>query len=534
MTRALFSFWLTAALMGCGTAPKAPNRWNVLLVSVDTLRADHLSSYGATGIRTEASDRLASEGVLFEDVTTVSPTTLPAHASLFTGLTPVAHGVRDNVGFTLRGDVPTLASQLKANDYETAGFVGAFVLDSRFGIARGFDVWDDELGASADGLEAGIVAQRRGDAVLDSAFRWLDGRSEGESPFFAFVHFYDPHTPYESPGDDDRARYRGEVAYTDSLVGKLLDGIEERGLASRTLVVLTSDHGESLGQHGELTHGLFVYEATLRIPLILRFPGAPAGKRIPGLARILDVTPTILDLLGLPPLRKAGGQSLVARIEGKPLSEPVAYAETFVPRFHYGWSELRAVRRGRHKLVLAPRPELFDLEEDPEETRNLVEEEVALARSLEDELRELLNRESGPIEPSPVDTETRRKLEALGYTSAAAPEGGLADPKDRIDLYLALNDTTLESLEPGDDGFEDALALLERVLGNEPTVPRAYVLYGDLLLRTGRTSDAERNFEKLTEIEPDRFDGHYGLGVARARQGKFPEAKSAFERAIEL
>ncbi|HEY7697786.1 MAG TPA: sulfatase, partial [Vicinamibacteria bacterium] len=245
----LAAFTLAGAVFGAWllTRDAGPTGWNVVLVSVDTLRADHLSCYGATELQTPNMDRLASEGVLFENVSTVAPTTLPSHASLLTGLTPLVHGVHDNVGFYLDPRFPTLAAHLKSRGYETGAFIGAFVLDSRFGLDRGFDVYDDDVeGGEED--PSGFVAQRPGDEVLDSALSWLRLRTDSKHPFFAFLHFYDPHTPYEP-----KEGYRGEVAHVDSLVGRLLSFLDERGLSEGTLVALTADHGESLGEHGEAT-----------------------------------------------------------------------------------------------------------------------------------------------------------------------------------------------------------------------------------------------------------------------------------------
>jgi len=494
-----------------------PTGWNLVLVSVDTLRADHLSSYGATSLRTPHMDRLASEGVLYESVSTVAPTTLPSHASLFTGLTPAAHGVRDNVGFYLDERFTTLAAHLKGQGYDTAAFVGAFVLDSRFGLDRGFDRYDDDVEGGEEDVASGFVAQRRGAEVLEGALDWLGSRGDSPRPFFAFLHFYDPHTPYEPP---DSKGYPGEVAYVDSLVGRLLSYLDERDLTARTLVVLTADHGESLGEHGELTHGLFLYESTLRIPLLLRYPGASAGKRISHPMHITGIASEILEILRLPPM--PGRRPA----EGRPL-----YAETFVPRLHYGWSELKSLTRWPHKLVMAPRPELYDLSKDPEETKNLIEELPDVARALASELEA-----SSPVVPSNVDRETLEKLESLGYAgSTVSSTGELPDPKDRLEIYRILNDPSIQSLRPEEGAaFEKALADLKDVLTREPRIPRTYALYGELLLEAGRGSEAARVFRSLVALDEGSFDGHYGLGVALQNLGRQDAAIEAFETAIEL
>jgi arylsulfatase A-like enzyme/tetratricopeptide (TPR) repeat protein len=526
---------------------RASHPWNVLLVSIDTLRADHLSCYGAEDVATPNLDRLASEGVLFERVLTVAPATLPAHASLFTGTTPPVHGVRDNVGFYLKEGTKTLAARLRSQGYDTAAFVGSFVLDSRFGLDQGFSLYDDDLGPSSETDDDGFVSQRRGDEVLSRALAWLASRASRTEapPFFAFVHLYDPHTPYDPPAPfapsskDEALRYRGEVGFVDSLVGRLLDALASEGLDDRTLVAVTSDHGESLGEHGELTHGFFLYEAALRIPLLLRYPDGPAGRRIADAVRIVDVAPTLVDLLGLHSMEGSEGTSLVPLIRGEaPRNETLLYAETFLPRLHYGWSELRSLTRGNEKLIWAPRPELYDLAADPGETRNLAAERPARARELEAILKELVAREKDEPRPGTPDEETRRRLRSLGYAGGTGSSGAgeaPADPKDRVELYRVLNDPELQSVG-AEDGprFEAALSKLSGILKSDPGVGRAYLLYGELLLKAGRAREAERVFAELVARDGDSFEGHYGLGVARLRLRRLDAAAEALERAAAL
>jgi tetratricopeptide (TPR) repeat protein len=461
-------------------------------------------------------DRLASEGVLFENVSTVAPTTLPSHASLLTGLTPLVHGVHDNVGFYLDPRFPTLAAHLKSRGYETGAFIGAFVLDSRFGLDRGFDVYDDDVeGGEED--PSGFVAQRPGDEVLDSALSWLRLRTDSKHPFFAFLHFYDPHTPYEP-----KEGYRGEVAHVDSLVGRLLSFLDERGLSEGTLVALTADHGESLGEHGEATHGLFLYESTLRIPLLIRYPGAPSGRRIATPLPITGIAAKILELLRLP-----------AMPGGTPEGERPLYAETFVPRFHYGWSELRSLTRWPHKLVMAPRPELYDLSKDPGETTNRIGELPEVAKALRTELESMV---VSPATPQNADRETLEKLKSLGYTGrTVSSTGALVDPKDRVDVYRILNDPALQSLRPADGArFEKTLSDLKDILTREPRIPRTYALYGELLLEANRPAEAAEVFERLTALDSESLEGAYGLGVAFQRLGRDERALEAFERAARI
>ena len=523
---------------------------NLVLISIDTLRADHLSSYGSSDVSTPHIDRLAEEGVLFERVQSVAPTTLPAHASLFTGQSPLRHDVHDNIGFYLSESIPTLASHLNEAGYRTGGFVGAFVLDSRFGIARGFDTYYDDFEAEPETVADGFVVQRRGEEVLERAIEWMEKAAEPSpkpKPFFTFLHFYDPHTPYDPPApfqpaeDSDTARYRGEVAYADSLVGQFLSWLSRRELDETTVVALVSDHGEALGSHGERTHGFFLYEAALRVPWIVRYPGAPRGTRVSGLARIIDVAPTLIDLLSLAPLSGIDGESLRVLIDDpQQASELAAYAETFVPRLSYGWSELRSLRRGSHKLILAPRSELYDVEQDPGEVHDLKEEQPELYEQLRSELDALMAGAEGGVVAQPMDAETLERLHALGYVGGGAPasrereSGPRADPKDRLDLYQALNDPALASVDPEDRAeLEGALSVLQVLAHDEPPIPRALTLYGELLLKAERASEAETVFERMIEPNPS-FTALYGLAVVELAQGKMDEAEEHFLRAMRL
>ncbi len=510
------------ALLSCSSRP---DRLNVILVSVDTLRADHLSCYGSE-TPTPGFDRIAREGLLFENAASVAPTTLPAHASLLTGTSPLEHRVHDNVGFRLREDLPTLAETLKARGYRTAGFVGSFVLDRKFGLARGFDLYSDETPETDRGLR-----ERRGDKVLEEALAWIG--SDGEGPFFAFLHFFDPHRPYDPPLPFDGS-YRGEVTYVDSLLQRLLAFLDESGLAESTVLVVTADHGESLGEHGEDTHGFFLYQSTLHVPLLIRAPGIRTGERIDGLIRTLDIAPTVLEILNVEPPSSFEGLSFVSSSGEVRTQEVEAVAETFVPRLHYGWSELRSLRQGNWKLVLAPRSELYDLASDPDEQRNRIAEDEAVARRLRARLEGLPGPEK--IEPESLDPGTLASLHALGYlggfSRAPVPKrslDGLPDPKDRLEVYRELNRLTAVS-SPMDADLES----LVRVLEQEPRSAKALSMYGNFLLDLHRAREARKAFERLLEIQPESFDGFYGLGRALLSLGETDEARESLEKARAL
>src|SRR5687768_8620483 len=371
----------------------APDRLNVLLITLDTTRWDRLGAYGDGAAVTPNLDRLAGEGVLFEQAIASAPLTLPAHSTIFTGLLPPRHGVRDNGGYVLDARHATLASALKASGRETGAFVGAFVLDAKFGLDAGFDTYFDRFDVSRQrSISLGAISRRAGE-VVDNAMPWLEERAS--RPFFAWLHFYDAHSPYEPPEPflsrfRDRP-YAGEIAYVDSQVGRLLQWLDTRGLTDRTVVVVIGDHGESLNEHGEGTHGLFIYEATTRVPFIVRTPYSNArARRVPGAVRSEDVMPTILELVGRPVPDGIQGRSLAPLITGSTADLNLdAYSESLYARNHYGWSELRSLRSGRFKFIATTRPELYDLERDPGELRNLFEERRPLADRMARELEKL-------------------------------------------------------------------------------------------------------------------------------------------------
>lgn len=415
--------------------------WNVLVLTLDTTRADRLGAYGFVGADTPHIDRLAREGVLFEQAESVAPLTLPAHCSLFTGRFPFQHGVRDN-GSPLNSTERTLAQVLKAEGVRTAAFAAAYVLDARWGLARGFEQYDGIFKPRRDDGRQREDVRRPADEVVDHALAWLDTVSG--SRFFAWLHFYDADAPYESPdGHANRAPgYQGAISFVDSQVGRVLAFLDARHLRERTLVVLVGDHGESLGEHGERTHGLFVYEGVTRVPLIIRAPSPRMrGRRVTDVVRSVDVMPTVLGLLGIPILASITGTTLVPRMTGATHeAELETYSETMYPRDHFGWSELRALRAGRFKLIAAPRPELYDLDTDPGEEHNLYQSRPALAATLAGRLRarEQHAQERAPSDRA-IDPDARARLAAVGYVGGSSdigrPGTELPDPKDNIGLY---------------------------------------------------------------------------------------------------
>jgi arylsulfatase A-like enzyme len=418
-----------------------PSAWNILLLTLDTTRADRLGAYGFAGADTPNIDRVAREGVLFEQAESAAPLTLPAHTSLFTGRFPFQHGVRDNGAVLDPGEL-TLAQVLQTRGFRTAAFPASYVLDARWGLTRGFELYDGTFGHRGGDGAQGDGMRRSADQIVDRALAWLHTTSDAR--FFGWLHFYDAHTPYDPPQGQayTATGYQGEIAFIDSQIGRVLAFLDARHLRDRTLVVLVGDHGESLGEHGERTHGLFVYEAVTRVPLIISAPSSRMrGRRVADVVRSVDVMPTVLDLLGIRVPSSVAGVTLGPRMTGATRETEIeTYSETMYPRYHFGWSGLRALRTGRFKLIDAPRPELYDLAADPGEEHNLYELRPALAAALARRLRE---REVGDTRTVPgghaIDPDTAARLAALGYVSGVALEResttSLADPKDQIGLY---------------------------------------------------------------------------------------------------
>jgi choline-sulfatase len=501
----------------------APSSLNVVLVTLDTLRADRLGSYGFRGVETPHLDALAAEGVLFEQATATVPLTLPSHCSIFTGLLPPRHGVRDNGAASLAEAHTTLAERMKAGGYATGAFVGAWVLERRWGLAQGFDEYSDRFGLDQ--------FQKRGDVVLDDALRWIDGVRDRR--FFAWVHLFDPHLPYDPP-EPYRARYKdpylGEVAYTDALVGRLMGGLRERGLLERTLVVVTADHGESLGEHGEATHGFFVYDATVAVPLLVRTPWGWQGRHRTQVS-LADLFPTVLDLVGLPAQAGLDGGSLREALEdpGRDLGH-VAYSESFYPRHHYGWHELRGLRDGAYKYIEAPRPELYDLRADPAESRNVSRSEGRRAEDMRVGLERMAREDAARGTPPPgPDPETRQRLAALGYvgsTTTVDPRAVLADPKDKVVLFGLITDARA-AVEAG--RLAEGIATLQKVIAEDPDILDAHLTLGGWLLKDGRAKEAVAPLKRALGLKPDDELAAARLVAACRASGDRAEALRALE-----
>ncbi len=525
-----------AALVSCGTRKPATTQSlkpvNVLLVTIDTLRADRLRCYGYQAIETPVLDRLAREGTLFEHAVAQTPLTPPSHASIFTGTYPTVHKVRNTGGFVLPSSSQTLATILQQQGWDTAAFIGASVLKKSFGFSQGFAVYDDKMPKADKKDEVGEYPERRAGVVVDHALAWLG--SQSGKPFFLWAHLYDPHLPHNPPEPYRKGNlYDGEIAYTDHELGRLVEAAEKRN----ALIVVLADHGESLGEHGEQTHGVFLYDSTLHIPLIVKGPGVPAGLRVKQQVRTIDVLPTILDLLGGAPPPACQGASAVPAFSGRPLRSSVSYSETLYPKINMGWAELRGIRTDRWKYIRAPKPELYDLAQDPRELRNVIGEHQKEADELDAELRRYARTDRPEkVETNTLDAKTMAQLKSLGYVSGFSGrefqlDGSGPDPKDRLKILKAL-----ESAGPEASGMPTArrIAVLKQALAEDPHNPTLYYYLGGQYEVAVRYGDAMKLYQ--TAIEQGVRNGrvYSRLGDLQLRAGNKDAAITAYERAAQF
>lgn len=568
MRNLLVSVSALLLLASCGQFGGGPsNKTPVILISIDTLRSDRLPAYGYKGVETPHIDGLRADAVLYERAYSHCPLTLPSHASMLTGLMPADNGIRDNIGYTLDVKIPTLAELLKKNGYATGAAVSAFVLRKESGLARGFDFYDDEVEAlGADMPTIGRV-QRVGQETLAAARKWLSARGEGE-PFFFFFHVYDPHTPYEAP-EPFRSRYRdtydGEIAYTDQVIGDLIADLKGRGIYDKALIILLSDHGEGLNDHGEEEHGIFLYRESIQVPLIVKLPGnRKGGSSVSTPAALVDVFPTILEQTATAGVegRKGDAVSLQSLMQ-KDAPSRMIYSETYYPKFHFGWSDLHSMSNGTHQYIRAPIPELYDLIKDPGEKRNVLQEErrtyAAMRNAIEPYMREA-------AAPAAIDPDDAAKLAALGYIGSAAvtdPGQELPDPKTTIGVFqqirvaftlfrdqrleecVVLCDKLLHDNERILDLWDlkskalgklgrtdEAIVAAKEGLKRQPNTMALLTAVANLSILAGRLDDAERHAELLTKIEPGLT--HELLARIYAQRKDYARAQKEAELAIKV
>lgn len=520
---------------------------NIILFTIDTLRADHLECYGYDKVKSPQINRLAKEGILFEHNIAQTPLTLPSHSSILTGTYPLYHGIRDNGGFYLDESHHTLAESLKNKGYATGAFVAAFVLDSRWGLDQGFDTYYDNFDLTKYKTVSLDSVQRRGDEVMAEVYKWVENQSLQK--FFAWIHLYDPHTPYDPP-EPYKTEYKGshfglydgEIAYVDQLIGEFRDFMEKKNLFDKTLIIFTADHGESLGEHKESAHGFFIYDSDIRVPLIIRFPeGKFAGHVVSKQVKSIDIMPTVLHLLDEEIPGSVQGESVLSLIFGNEAQdERSAYSETYWPRYHYGWSELKSLHKGRFKFIDAPQPELYDIYKDPGEVNNLVNEKASLSHEMKKELLGLIEDYASEgiedVGPRKIDNDSLEKLQALGYigsfhTKAKEKEGKLADPKDKIGLY---NEIKLAQFLSAEKKMDEAEIKIKDVLAKDPSVLEARYILGNIYSKQKKYDEAIEEFRKALEVDPDYYEAIFGMALAYKDAGMFDEAIVGFKRLVEM
>ena len=496
---------LTAVVLaGCSRESRAPRTYRnapVIIISIDTLRADHLPMFGYRGVATPHLDSLRGDGVLFTNAYSHVPLTLPSHTALLTGLLPPHNGVRNNLGYVLDAKTTTVASFLKEQGYDTGAAVSAFVLRGSAGLARSFDFYDDAI-ANRPGVPAGSL-QRSGRVTEDVANRWI--AQHDATPFLFFFHIFEPHSPYE-PEEQFRSvanAYDGEIATADSIVGEFIDSLKRRGVYDRAIIVMLSDHGEGLDQHGEPEHGIFLYREDIHVPLVVKLPGnAMKGSTSAAPAGLIDVFPSIAQLIGAKPPPNLDGRSLFGpQDNGRRI-----YSESLYPRIHLGWSELRSLEDGEKHFIQAPKPELYDMQRDPAEATNIIGDDRRTYVQMRDELARY---HDNAVLPTHIDPEEARKLAALGYLSAtAAPSNGpLPDPKDRIGEIAKMVAATRLLNEHRND---EAIAAFKAIVAANPRLTDAWNELGTTLEAAGRNEEASEIYRKAIETTPE-LAGEFGL-----------------------
>ena len=529
---------LLLSATACGRHPRP----NVLLITLDTTRADRIGCYGFPLARTRQIDLLAQEGVRCSDAVTAAPITLPSHSTIMTGLYPPAHGVRDNSTYALGDDAVTLAERLKAAGYRTQAFVSALVLNRRYNLSQGFDGYDDNLW-SEDQPKLFLIRSRPGPKTAERVVSWLGSwaAERPQRPFFVWMHLFDAHQPYSVPAGEralSPSVYDAEIGVLDRSVGVVLDELRRRRLLDDTLVVLTADHGESLGEHGEKTHALFIYDATVRVPLILRYPRRlPGGKVYAGPVRTVDIAPTVLGALGLPGGAEMQGQDLGPALRGDvpPLDLP-QYSESLMSQVGFGMAPLFGIRHGGYKWIRAPSPEVYDLRADPGEVRNLYPQEARRGSRLDRELAAVLDDSRRRVlapQKAAMDAETARSLKALGYLAPAAEREAVSglDPKKGLPIYNLLEKA--RHLAQNKRWAESA-AVLRQLVAQSPGNVSALSTLGITLLRQGDMAGAREQYLRVLAIDPKQSRIYVMLGAISMLENDFESAERDYRQALAI
>jgi arylsulfatase A-like enzyme/Tfp pilus assembly protein PilF len=513
----------------------APVTGPIILISIDTLRADHLPAYGYKNVRTPAIDALARDGVVFERAYSHAPQTLPAHVALLSGHLPFENGVRDNVGFIVREGERMLPQLLRERGYSTGGVVSSFVLRKETGIAQGFDFFDGEMPSASPQLTIGQVQRDGADSEV-IAEKWLT--STGWSRAFLFLHLYEPHKPYAPPERFAQyAPYDGEIAYADEIVGKLIAYLKSHQLYDRSTIVLLSDHGEGLGDHGEQEHGLFVYDEAIHVPLIIKQEGnAGAGRRVTDVVQHIDLVPTMLDLVKAPDPGRLRGRSLKPLLDGSGRPpEAAVYSEALYARYHFGWSELTALTDDRYRYIKAPHEELYDLQRDPHERNNIAGGRPQAGQALRGALDQLTAKSTIQA-PASVSADARERLQALGYVGAQtdmSTELGttLPDPKDKrqiLEAYRAAVDLA------GAGKWMAAIGRLQQILREEPAMADVWSQLAQFAGRLDRHDLAADAFRHYIKLKPSDAGGYLGAATTFLKQRRLDDAREHAQLAADM
>lgn len=533
--RSLPALLICAAAFAFAQTP--PVKPDILLITIDTLRADRLGCYGYAGAQTPNIDRLASSGIQFTNAVSHVPLTRPSHISIFTGLYPFQHGIRDNIAPPLSAKIPTLTEILKKQGYVTAAFVSSFVINSQSGLNRGFDTYEDRFDPEKQPTQFALNLEKRGGETFEEFAGWFKSKPKG--PTFAWVHLYDPHFPYESPqpyaSRFKEHPYDGEIAYADDIVGKIL-----KLISPQTLVILASDHGESLGEHGEGAHSYFIYDATLHVPLMIRWQGKIAPAKVAMQVRLVDLFPTVLDLLGLP-VPKTSGASLKPWLLNPQKADPqlLSYSETLTPYLHFGWSQLLGVRGRGWKYIDAPRMELYDLQKDPHELTNVAGGNKTRAAELKKWLADSGAVNTPAASPAPeLDPETLEKLASLGYAGInpgppAPPGTALPDPKDKLEDFKLFNQLIREGIDDFQkERYGEAAGKFQTLRDRGNTSFEVHYYLGRSLLRLKSYDKASTEIEQALEKLPHFLPAYRDLSEVYEAQGNPRKAEDALKRGL--
>ncbi len=545
--RLLLILTALTALQAAAQTPAKPAP-NVVLITIDTLRADHVGCYGYKQIKTPNIDGLAADGARFERAFAVVPVTLPSHTSMLTGTYPMLSGMHDFSGNKLSPLQPTLASVLKQAGYQTGAVVASAVLDSRFGLNQGFDFYYDHFDFSRLDESNLDEMERPGNVVADVTLDWLAKNSQKK--FFLWMHLYDPHFPYHllEPYSREYAAqpYDGAIAFADEQVGRLLRFLKEKGIYQNTVIVLCGDHGESLGEHGEKTHGFFIYNATMHVPLIIRLPENASARTIDDPVSLVDLMPTVLAAVGLEVPSQVQGRSLLPQLRGKGDDDDqaerdrVLYGETFLPRIHFNWSELRGSENTKYHFIDAPRPELYDLAKDPGEVHNLFTEKKAVAEEMHAKLVGMIRDYSAGkelAEKTSLDPALMERLKALGYagfsggSDPAISNRDLTDPKDRVVTYELISDAIADSQH---GRYLESIEKLKSAIQTEPNSLPAHYLQGLDYYHLKMYAEAVEELQKAIQISPDYALASFNLGMAQAHAGQIDAAIATLQRTLQL